>query len=152
MNWKFGVEKFKDIFEEMRPMLAAHYEEIIDQPGINLDPDTDRYELLESNGGLLCFTAREGAELIGYALFFIAHSLQSKRSLQALQDCIYIQPRKRGFGKLFIARCDHFLREIGVQIVYHHVPVKTDWQSALLIQDYKPVDMIYAKRLDKQRE
>lgn len=136
--------------EEMLPILERHYLEIAAFQDIPLKPDFVQYLEIERLGRLRCFTARDMGELVGYAVFFVAHNPHYSTSLQATQDVIYLEKSRRGlgFGKGFINWCDSQLRDEGVQAVYHHVKEKHNFGGMLESLDYKLVDLIYARRLD----
>lgn len=137
------------LFEELAPLLQKHYEEIAHFKDIVLDPDWDQYDKLEQVGALRVYTARdhEGV-LIGYSVYFIRHNLHYKNSRQAMQDILFIDPERRGFGAKFILWCDKQLKEEGVQVTYHHVKSKHNFGPMLERIGYELVDLIYARRLD----
>lgn len=146
---KYDLERFSDIEAECIPLFEKHYKEISHFQDIDLAPDLEQYRKLSDIGFLKCFTARsESSELIGYSFFFVKHNLHYKKSLQAVNDIIFIDKEKRGFGAEFIAWCDLQLKEIGCQVVYHHVKASKDWGPMIKRQGYELVDLIYAKRLD----
>lgn len=150
MNIIFKEEKLKDIWGEMIPIFEKHYKEIAHYKDIPLEPDKDSYFKIEELGNIKTFTARESGELIGYSIYFIKNNLHYKSSLQALQDVIYIKKEKRGFGTKFIKWCDNRLRDIGVQVVCHHIKLAHDWSKILEKMGYEKQDIILTKRLDKE--
>jgi len=144
----FQLEQFDKIMEEVIPLFQQHYLEIAHYADIELSPDFERYVYLSSCGAMKCYTYREGETLIGYAFFFIKHNMHYSKSLQAVQDIIFIQKDKRGHGSAFISWCDEQLKDLGVQVVYHHIKTNHNWGSMLERKGYELVDLIYAKRLD----
>lgn len=151
---KFQLEEFSHVIEEITPLLHKHWIEIAHYQDINLEVDTESYLHLENIGALKVFTARDSGDntLIGYSAFFIRSNMHYKSSLQAIQDVIYIDKERRGFGSQFIDWCDIQLKEMGVQVVYHHIKTKHNWGKMLEAKGYELVDLIYAKRLDKEIE
>lgn len=149
-NMKFKREEFRLVYEEMRPLLEKHWEEIAHYKDIPLNVDEESYNNLDRMQAIRIFTSRdvEGV-LCGYAVFFVKHNIHYKDSIQAVQDVIFIHPEKRGFGRDFIAWCDNQLKAEGVQAVYHHIKQAKNWGPMLEKQGYELVDLIYAKRLDK---
>lgn len=145
---KFAVERFEDIVEELKPLLALHYHEISHYKDIELKPDFESYQKLQNIGALICFTARRDGQLIGYNLFFVRHNLHYMDSKQAVQDVVFIHPEFRGFGKKFFVYCDDVLKSQKVQVVYHHIKAAHNFGAMLESIGYKLVDLIYAKRLD----
>lgn len=149
---RFALEPCSfELIEELIPLLHVHYKTVAHYQDIALDPDYDGYLKLHELGMLRIFTAREETgSLIGYAIFFVRPNLHYRKSLQAVQDVLFIHPEKRGFGRHFIAWCDAELRREGVQAVYHHVKNKPElnFSPLLAAQGYELVDLIMAKRLD----
>lgn len=145
----FAVEPLEKVQEQIFPLLQMHYKEISAFQDIPLDPDWDRYKKMEELGILVIFTAREEGELIGYNVFFVNTNGHYKGSLQANQDVVFINPKKRGFGKLFLNWCDEQLKTLGVQVCYHHIKAKHNFGAMLESLGYELVDLIYARRLDK---
>lgn len=146
---KFQRERVHDLIEELLPLLKKHWEEIARFKDIPLAPEFERYMVCEDKGGLRVYTARtdEGL-LIGYAAFMIHNNVHYRNSLQALQDVIYIDKERRGFGHMFIAWCDEQLKAEKVQVVSHHVKAKHNWGPMLEKQGYELVDLVFQKRLD----
>jgi hypothetical protein len=138
-----------ELCEELRPLLEKHYKEIAHYQDIPLIPAYEQYMKLDSMGMLRVFTAREeSGECAAYAIFFVKHNLHYSSSLQAVQDIIYVDPNKRGFGARLIKWCDEQLKAEGVQVVYHHVKVAHNFGPLLERMGYQLVDLIYGKRLD----
>lgn len=151
MQFKREVISMPFLKNEMMPILERHYVEISANLDIALEPDFEKYIAIENAGTLRCYTARDGEDLVGYAVFFVTRNFHYSSSLQAVQDVIYLEKSKRGvgFGKGFIDWCDSQLRDEGVQVVYHHVKQKHNFGPMLESLSYKLVDLIYARRLDK---
>lgn len=147
-------ETFAETIEEMWPLLEKHYREISHYPDIELDPDIKRYLEHEANGTLRVFTVRKDCALIGYALFFIAYNMHYSKSLQAIQDVIYLDPASRGgkTGFRLLEYCEDQLTYEGVQVIYHHVKDKHPALGRILeSMGYEITDHLYARRLDHGR-
>ncbi len=147
---EYKIERIQDIYDEMLPILKAHYLEIAHYKDIRFEPNVAEYYKMEDNGICKTYTARENNELIGYAVFFVRNNLHYKSSLQAYQDIIYISKEKRGFGRYFIKWCDDRLRELGVDVVYHHIKFAHDWSKLLEVMGYEKQDILMSKRLQKK--
>lgn len=147
---KFQFEIMSEaLAQEMFPLLKQHWTEIAHYPDIELNVDWPAYYLMQEKGILRVYTAREqNGNLIGYSAFIIRFNPHYAQSKNALQDVIFIDPSKRGFGKRFIAWCDEQLKQEDVQLVFHHVKQAHNWGPMLESMDYELVDLIYAKRLD----
>lgn len=148
----FQRESFtQGLYDEMLPLLRAHWEEIAHYKDIPLNPDQHGYQLAADRGALRIFTVRDPDNvLIGYAVFFVRFNLHYASSLQAVQDILFLDAAYRGrmTGYRFIKWCDEQLKSEGVQAVYHHVKSAHDFGPMLERQGYQLVDHIYARRLD----
>lgn len=150
---KFQREKAsQEFFAEALPLLTKHYLEISANQDIALEPDYEKYAQLDELDMLRVYTARDENALLGYAVFFIHQNLHYKSSKQALQDVLYIDKDRRGFGAKFILWCDKQLKADACQVVYHHVKAKHNFGPMLERLGYGLVDLIYSKRLDKETE
>lgn len=136
---------------EALPLFRDHHNEVTAFPDIKLDPDYDQYKIFSASGMLRCYTARENGTLVGYAFFFVRAAPHYKGSIQAVADILYLAPAlRKGFaGPRFIRWCDDQLRAEGVQVVYQNTTVQgKDFGPVLLRMGYKPLEFMYAKRLD----
>lgn len=141
------------LYDEALPLLVLHWREIAHFQDIELDGDVSRYLALEDSGMLRVYTARMDGRLVGYACFFIAPHGHYKRSLQAVQDLIYVDPACRcsAIGLRLIDHCDDALREEGAQVVLQHVKLAHPKLGVILARrGYEPIETIFAKRLDRQ--
>ena len=158
MRVLFQREFFRAFFAEALPLIERHKAEIAHYPDIELDVDTEKYELSEKQETLRVYTARlnKGASspltLIGYALFFVGPSPHYKGSIQAVEDVLYVDPEQRQgrVGLDLIRYTEAELRREGVQAVYHHVKITHPALGILLAREgYEHIDSIYGKRLDR---
>jgi GNAT superfamily N-acetyltransferase len=103
----FAVEKLADVYNEARPLLPLHWQEIARNKGLlTLNPDLDAY----TNGAekLLLITARFDRRLIGYFLWVTAPHPHYKHVLTAQEDLHFLLPEYRrgltGYNLLKAAR------------------------------------------------
>ena len=140
-----------DLIAEVTPILIEHYHEIAHYKDIKLDVDWDRYLMIQDKGLLRIITARDDEQLIGYVSWYLAWNPHYSQSLQASQDVLYLHPdhRKGRTGIRLIKFCEDVLRNEGVQVIYQHAKIDHPVLGKLLtLMGYKPVDTIYARRLD----
>ena len=133
-------------------LLVEHYHEIAHYPDIEFDPDWETYAKLEEAGRLHIFTARVAGELVGYSVHIVAPNLHYKRSLQAVQDILFVHPaHRRGFvGYKLIRFADSELEAFGVQVSYHHSKATHPALGRLLErQGYELIDFLHGRRLDR---
>lgn len=147
----FQRERVADCLDEIKPLLAMHYDEIAHDKDIPLDPDWDAYLKMDAIGMLRVFTARTADHLVGYVVFFVNYNLHYRGSKRAAQDVLFLHPGvRRGLTAYrFITWCDTQLRAEGVQIVAQHLKVAHDFGRLLERIGYELVDRVYCRRLDR---
>ncbi len=154
----FGRERVQDLWDEVQPLLLAHWREIAQHQDIPLDPDRDLYAKMEDLGCLRCFVAREidadnkPGRIIGYSAFVVRPALHYRGSIQAQQDVVFLLPdyRRSRIGVQLIAFADEQLRLEGVQVVHQHQKNAHPALGAVLSRmGYEAVETIWSKRLDR---
>jgi GNAT superfamily N-acetyltransferase len=145
---RFAREAIATVFEDIQPLLLAHWREIAHFKDIPLAPDFSRYRRAEEHGVLRIFTAR-AERLVGYAIYAVETALHYSGSLQASQDTLYLDPRYRlgRTGLKLIEFADESLRAEGVQVVHQHATVAHDFGPVLEHLGYELVECRYARRL-----
>lgn len=150
----FAQETYEMIHEEIKPLIAKHYEEIAKYKDIPLDPDWSTYQAMESLGILKIFSCRLPAteemgkgELVGYALYFVRKHLHYSSMLLAQQDILFIAKEHRGKGMVFIDWCDQRLKEMGCDVTMQHVKSTHNFGRMLERIGYELMDLIYTRRL-----
>lgn len=147
---KFARENLAEIAREISPLILEHYKEVAHFQDIELDPDWERYFEADDKGILRAYTARTSqGDLVGYAIFFVNKNMHYRKSLQAVQDILFLKKNSRGTGGRLIDYADRELAKEGVQAVYHHVKNAHDFSALLVRKGYREVDKILVKRLDK---
>lgn len=143
-------EAIADCLPELQPLLQMHWREIAHFQDIPLDPD---YEFYRTTPVTRCFNARrDDGRLIGYVIFFVARNKHYMGSVQATQDILFVDPQERGgVGRQLLRESEAQLKAEGVQVVYHHQKLSHPVLGDLLRSEgYEPVEVIWAKRLDKE--
>lgn len=145
----YQSELVSEIWAEVWPLLKQHWLEVSNNLDIPLEPNIDLYGVAEKQGVFKLFTARIDNELVGYAAFMISNGLHNASAVVAIQDVLYVKPahRKSRVGYKLIQFCDDQLREIGIDIVYHHTKVKHDFGRLLERIGYKFEEKVYFRRL-----
>jgi len=145
----YTTEELAYSIDELKSLSKLHYKEACPYDDIPLNVNWGRLILLEVNKALKFYAMRKDGDLIGYALFIVADSIEYQGSLQASLNNIFIHPGNRGRGAKFILWCDEQLKDLGVQVVYHHVKSKNDYGLLLKRLGYDIMNIEYSKRLDK---
>lgn len=146
----FQVEKATALIEEIKPLLRMHYEEIArHRDKIALNPDYEKYAILDGLGMVHTVTARKGGVLIGYFNALVAPHAHSKDHLMALNDIIYILPEyRKGFTAARLFRfAEETLRERGVMSMHISVNLNHDFGLVLERLGFMETERIYEKML-----
>lgn len=148
----FQQERSKDLWPEITPLIAQHYEEIAHHKDIPLDPDVERYNAMDDAGLLRCFTARDCGRLIGYAIFICGPNLHYKSTKIANQDVLFLAPEARN-GTTAMRFFDFFEKRLageGWQLTMQHEKIAHPALGRLAERrGYEPMDRIWVKRLDR---
>lgn len=105
--------------DELLPLIVRNWRESPSYvPGIDADPDWERYRLLDEAGSILCLTVRAGSTLVGYLIALSHTSLHHRTIRCATIDAFFLLPPYRFFaGRLYRLAEDHFLaagiRQVG---------------------------------------
>jgi len=133
MSLVFSSERFDSVITELMPLLSQHYKEIAwKQDKITLNPNFDHYRILEANGVLRMYIAREDGAVVGYAVFFVTQNLHYQDVKQAQSDVFYVEPSRRGAmvgQKLLRDYAESELKLEGVKVITLHIKCDHDWHK-----------------------
>jgi len=144
----YQEENLKDCLDEVKVLIEMHWEEIaLYKDKINLNPDFDKYLLLDSMGMLHVLTVRDGSKLIGYFISFIQPNMHYSDHVFATNDILYIDPsyRKGSVGYKLFKKAEESLIGIGVDVVLIHAKVKNDFKPLMDKLGYERVEYTYSK-------
>lgn len=132
---KFQVERFRDVFTEAIPLLHAHYDEIAtNKESKPLDPDLDRYHMLEDNGMLRIYTARDDGKLVGYFVSMVMPHLHYSSTIYAMNDILYVDPAYRGTTlayRMFKGAIKDLKENSNTTVMMIHMKVKHQFRGLL---------------------
>ncbi len=140
-------ESFSDNLPALLPLLPIHYKELaLNQDRVPLDPQYDIYLAREQAGELMFLAAREGGELIGYFIGFIAPGLHYKTCLTLTMDIFYILPEHRGSnaGFALFKQVEDVARARGVQRMFVGSKMHKDASWLFERLGYEPVETYYS--------
>lgn len=147
MGVTIAFEPVSQWIREARPLFEAHWHEIgLDRHRVPLHIDYARYALMERDGGLAAWTARDDdGRLVGYNVFFLHRHLHYASTLYAQNDVIYLDPdRRMGMaGVRLIKTALDGLKLMGVQKVLFHVKTGHDFGAVLERLGLGAVETIY---------
>ena len=145
-----SVEKFSDVIEEAKPLLARHWEEIaLNKDSVPLDPDWQRYANLEATGQLSVVTVRAAGRMIGYCCMVVHPGLHYRSCLEARMDIFWIAPEYRGrMGGVRLFRAvEAELKRRGVKRMYVGSKLHRDSSRLFEALKYKEIERWYSKTL-----
>jgi GNAT superfamily N-acetyltransferase len=89
------AERFRDIWQELEPLHAAHYAETEKhRQGLALDPDIPAAIADERNGALVQFTVRHDGKLVGNLRVYLRMSRHTGTRYM-VEDTLYLLPEYR---------------------------------------------------------
>jgi GNAT superfamily N-acetyltransferase len=112
-------EHYSDVLrDELMPMLEQNWKE---SPSYNqeiaLAPNFERYKYMDSQGMVMCLTARDEGRLVGYAIWYVVTSF-NYQGKSGHGVAAYIEEAHRGHGMDLLRKGEALLREQGIQRFY----------------------------------
>ena len=137
MTVVFKEELLRDCLEELKPLLEEHYKEVaLYQDKVKLNPDYDRYLMLEDAGNLHTVVAREDGKVVGYYISLVVEHLHYADTVYAHNDVVYLEPglRHSRVALDMINFAIEKLKEKGVSVVTIHMKTylpfeDRDWET-----------------------
>jgi len=122
-------ESWQEFYPDCLPLFEEHDAEIGEQSSdMPLDPNVEGYAGLDKAGMLQILTARQDGKLIGYCIFVISQSLQSRKVIVGTQNLWFVTKEKRRggiAGRLYL-KSIALMRAKGVKNIYPHYYVRGD--------------------------
>ena len=149
MTATFQRELYRDVIEELKPLLLLHWKEIaLDQDTIPLEPMYDEYQRLEDIGILNMFTMRVDGKIQGYIVGFIKRHLHYQSLLYYANDIYFVSPDFRGVNSMrFFKAFEKHLKELDVQQIVMYTKQHKSVQPFLEHLGYSAVDIVMKKNI-----
>lgn len=148
MTITYQQEFLETCRDEAEVLIHKHWEEIaLNKDKIKLNPDWEMYSLLESNGSLKIFTARNDGSLIGYFVVFVSKHIHYKDHLFANNDLLFLDEafRKGLTGVKLIRFAEKCLKEDGVSVLTINTKVHKPFDVIMNKLGFNLVERIYSK-------
>lgn len=119
----YQVEDWCYFLNEAKSLWPTHYEEVDTlKEKLEVDPDLETYEILNSLGKLHIVTVRKDGELVGYHLSIVDRLSHHRKILAAVGDLYWIRKDCRGarVGIKMFKKAEETLRTRGVK-VFHNI-------------------------------
>lgn len=137
--------------EQGGALLKAHYDEVAKNKDVMvLDPDWDRYEVMERGGVLVSVGAfGEDGGLLGYSVGFLTTHLHYRGLTYYQNDVLFLAPdaRRSRLGLRLIAASEEAAVERGARFVCWHAKQGTALDALLAQKGYGVQDIIYSRRV-----
>ncbi|KWA35803.1 hypothetical protein QZM15_16190 [Burkholderia sp. AU44665] len=147
----FAIERFSDVYGELKPLLEEHYGEISTHihHGIALEPQEEVYRAREADGSLMMVIGREAGEIVAYFVCFIAPGLHYRSCLTCSPDIFYVAPERRTelAGIRMFRFVEKELKRRGVKRWAVGSKVQHDASALFKFLKFEPVETTYEKWL-----
>lgn len=142
------VESF---FEDASGLLIQHWKVLANNSEeILLNPDVERYKLMQDMGVLHNVVAYEESNIVGYAVVFIMPHLHYKDDKFAMVDVLFTDPSARNsrLGITLINKVEEMCREQKVSVLtYHTKPSHNTIEKILSRKGFSHFENIIGKLL-----
>lgn len=141
-------ESFKDCVEELKPLFEEHYKEVaLYQDKVSLNPDYDKYFLLEDSGNLHTVIVREEDKIVGYYISIVTGHIHYMDTLYACNDIVYIDHKYRhsGVAKEMVEFAEKKLKDLGVSVMTVHMKTYLPFESLASSVGFDKVEYLYSK-------
>lgn len=146
---EYQQEFYLTLRKDLQELIKLHWEEVaLNKEAIKLNPDWSRYEELEQQGIVKCFTAREGGKLVGYFAVIVQRSLHYQDHIFANNDVLFLHPshRKGLTGMKLIRFAEKCLKDDGVSLLTINTKTHLPFDALLKRMGYIHIENIYSKR------
>lgn len=144
----FQREPLFQVASDIDALIALNQQETGEHDMV-LDPDWEQYRALESSGALFTVTARNGEELIGYAVFIVWQHRHYRRELLGANDLVFLRAdhRKGSAGVRLIQESKRLLKDAGVTFVTFHAKPGSTLSKLLERLDCQSMEIVHGQKL-----
>lgn len=144
------VESVRGVLEEIKPLLAKHYDKLsLHQGRFALEPIWQAYLDEEARGENVVVTLRRDGALVGYWIAVVRPGRHYASCLTAGMDIWFVDPSVGGKGPLVLARAvEKELRRRGVRQWLAVSKLHRDSGPFLQRLGFEPIEVVHSKWLD----
>lgn len=109
--------------EDAKEVLQEHWEELaLNKDRVALNPDANKYKLLQDIGVLHNIVVYEEGKVIGYSVLLIQPHLHYSDHIFAQVDVIYVRKENRNssVGARLLVTTEQLAKSLGASIITHH--------------------------------
>lgn len=144
----FNVENWNDVKDEAKVLWPLHWNEIgQNKIKMQLDPDIQKLDKLNSLGMLHIVIVRDNGKLVGYHASIIDTLIHYKNILAAKGDLYWLHSdfRKGSTGIKLLKEVERTLRLRGVQVIYDITKLYLDHGKIFERLGYTAIERNYSK-------
>lgn len=112
-----------------------------------IEPDTEGYERLATQGLLVLVTLRDDTVLKGYVIGFLYRSMHHKKILCGIGDSVYVEPEYRAYTAVVAERFEQAMKELKVEIIGWPTHIDGPTYQVLKTRGYVGDDIVMEKRI-----
>lgn len=146
------IDKIENILGTCGGLFQQHWEEVAhNKDKIKLAIDRKKYISLEEVGALVCFSAFNGDERVGYSIFFVSPHLHYSNNIFAMNDVVFVSKeyRRGSVGLRLMKFAEEYLESIGASIISYHFKPDHDAKGLFSRLGYNMAELTYSKCLVK---
>jgi len=147
-KYELSVDEF---FDAENGLLAANFDELESyQKDFPLDPDREKYRMIQSLGIIKNIALFDNDEMVGYCIFIVIPHLHNKKAIVADVDVLYLKPeyRKGGVGLDFVREIERYAASFNVDVLIHRVKQNTPALKFILEKTgYSELETLLSKKL-----
>lgn len=140
-----------DIKPTLLALLGLHHSEV-EATGRSMNPDFDRYQMLEDSGSYILHGLYDGDVLVGYSGDFIVDSLHYKGERDGVNDLVYITKDYRGFGFGYMLRsavCT-YMTSVGVSTYTANLKSNNPCERSMRAGGFHNTEVVWHINLEEQ--
>ncbi|MDE7064660.1 MAG: GNAT family N-acetyltransferase [Desulfovibrionaceae bacterium] len=151
MGITLRTERFETFRPDAAPLARRHWEEsasgvITEKPAV----DAALYHKMDAAGMLHITTARDGATLVGYAVYILSPTNQHYRGMATAEsDAFFLLPEyRRGWdGLRMLQHAEAMLAARGVVLISQRFPASREYGALFRRMGYRLEEHLYMRRL-----
>ena len=109
--------------EQAKDVLYMHWEELaLNKDKVYLNPDMNKYVLLQQAGTLFNIVVYKDDIVVGYSIIFLSTHIHYQDHKYANVDIVYVHPEYRHstIGARLLIATEQLAKDIGASVILHH--------------------------------
>lgn len=135
--------------EQAKDLLYMHWEELaLNKDKVYLNPDVNKYVLLQQAGSLCNIVVYKDEMVVGYSIIFLSTNMHYQDHIYANVDVLYVHPEYRHstIGARLLVATEQLAKDNGANIIVHHAkPYVPMIIKPLEKLNYQLYELIYGK-------